>query len=265
MRSVGALAAGVGAGAVAQLGARPVLRSERLRRTNARGRDVATAAGVGPLAVAVLAAARPGPLRAAAVGGAVLGVAGLVDDVAGDRRGDVGTRGLAGHLGALRRGRVTTGIVKVGAGVVGGLGASALVRAASPMTVVDGAVVALSANLGNLLDRAPGRTAKAAVAVTVGLAVCGRLDPGTALLVGATLAGLPDELADRTMLGDTGANLVGAAVGVGLVAGLGPGGRVVALAALGGLTLASERWSFSAVIDANPVLRAVDRIGRLPT
>jgi hypothetical protein len=260
---IGSLATGVAAGVAARRTLRPVLQHDRLTRTNRRGRAVQTASGVVPLAVGAAATVWP-PTRAAGVAGVVMGAAGLVDDVWGDRRGDVGTRGFAGHLRSLRHGQVTTGAVKIAGGVAGGLCAATLTGSAGPMAVVDGAVVALAANLGNLLDRAPGRTAKVAIAATAGLAAAGRLDAGAAVLVGATVATMPDELAERSMLGDTGANLVGAAVGVGLVAGVPRRGRITALVVLVGLTLASERWSFSAVIDRNPLLRAVDRWGRTP-
>jgi len=199
--------------------------------------------------------------------GGIVGAAGLVDDLAGDRAGHGGTRGLTGHLAALGRGRPTTGALKVAAGVVGGLAAAATLGGdAVPAGGIgrwrDGGVVALSANLGNLLDRAPGRTTKAAAAAAAGLLGADRLAPGPALLVAATLATLPADLAQTSMLGDTGANLSGAAVGVGLVSGLSPRGRWVALAALGALTLASERWSFSAVIDSTPPLRWLDGLGQ---
>ena len=128
----------------------------------------------------------------------------------------------------------------------------------------DGAVVALAANLGNLLDRAPGRTTKVAIAATAGLLVADRLDPAPAFLIGALLATLPDDLGERTMLGDTGANLAGAAVGVALVLGLPPTGRAAALGVLAALSAASERWSFSRAIDRTPLLAALDRLGRRP-
>ena len=80
--------------------------------------------------------------------------------------------------------------------------------------LVDAAVVALAANLANLLDRAPGRTTKVAL---VAFAVLGlstgawTLLAGPALLLGAALALLIPELAERGMVGDTGANALGAA------------------------------------------------------
>jgi len=263
-----AVLSGVGLGAVARRVIEPVHATPRFERRNAQDRTVRTASGLAPLLVAgvLVTAPRRGGLRAAGVAATGLGLAGLLDDLAGDRAGDRGTRGLAGHLGALRHGRVTTGLVKTAAGGLAGIGAAAALegrgRRSRTWLLSDGAVVALAANLGNLLDRAPGRTTKVAAVVGTGLALAGRLDAGPALLLGSTLATLPDDLKEHSMLGDTGANLVGAALGVAVVAGCGRRGRAVALACLVGLTLASERWSFSAVIGRTRALRVVDEMGR---
>jgi uncharacterized membrane protein len=63
------------------------------------------------------------------------------------------------------------------------------------------------------------------------------------------------------MLGDAGANALGAVVGTMVLAG--PMGLVWAAAAvLLALQLASERVSFTRVIESNRVLRAADRLGR---
>ena len=81
-------------------------------------------------------------------------------------------------------------------------------------------------------------------------------------LLGVVLAALPADLAATDMLGDTGANPLGAGVGVVLAADPSTARRTLALALVVGLTLASERVSFSQVIDSVPVLRAIDRAGR---
>jgi hypothetical protein len=75
------------------------------------------------------------------------------------------------------------------------------------------------------------------------------------------MALLPADLRGESMLGDTGANPLGAAVGLAAAQALGARGRVLALAVVTGLTLASERVSFSRVIEAHPLLDAVDRWG----
>ena len=270
MSAVVGLGAGaaVGGGALWTLG--PDFSRPALQRVNARGRSVPTAGGMAPLASVLVTAGLTGARRAAAwratalaCGG--LGAAGLIDDLVGPAEGTDGPRGLTGHLGELRRGRLTTGSLKVAAGALSGVAAVAALPggAGGPIRAVEGgAVVALAANLGNLLDRAPGRTTKAALAAAAALLVTGRLPAGPAFAVGATAATLPDDLAEKVMLGDTGANLVGAALGVALVDRTGPWGRRAALACLLGLTLASERRSFSEVIAATPPLRWADELGR---
>jgi hypothetical protein len=66
------------------------------------------------------------------------------------------------------------------------------------------------------------------------------------------------------MLGDTGANAAGALLGSALVERLGTRGRLVTLAILTGLTLASEKVSFTRVIESTPGLRELDALGRRP-
>lgn len=263
-----ATAGGLAAGALARRALHPLIAHPGLTRHNARGREVQTAGGLVPVAVAggLVLFSRRGPTLATGIAALVLGGAGLVDDLGGDGPSGSGPRGLSGHLGALRRGQVTTGAVKIAAGAAGGMGAAAVLalRRRPRDIVLDGAVVALAANFGNLLDRAPGRTTKVAAATAAALGGAARLPAGPAAVVGAALTTLPADLGEHWMLGDTGANAVGAALGVALVSGLDRRGRIAALGVLGALTLASERWSFSAVIERTPPLRTLDGLGRLP-
>ena len=64
------------------------------------------------------------------------------------------------------------------------------------------------------------------------------------------------------MLGDTGANAIGAALGVATVLEVTPTTRNAVAAVLLALTLLSEFVSFSRIIDAVPPLRAFHRAGR---
>jgi UDP-N-acetylmuramyl pentapeptide phosphotransferase/UDP-N-acetylglucosamine-1-phosphate transferase len=66
------------------------------------------------------------------------------------------------------------------------------------------------------------------------------------------------------MLGDAGANALGAVLGTALVAGARPRTRWAALGVVLGLTLASEKVSFTRVIAATPGLREFDALGRRP-
>ena len=124
--------------------------------------------------------------------------------------------------------------------------------------------MALAANLGNLLDRAPGRTIKGA-ALAGGLLLLTHLDPsppGLPVVLGAALALAWFDLREELMLGDAGANVLGGAIGLGAVLVCSPGVRVAILVVVALLNLASERVSFSAVIDRVGPLRALDRLGR---
>jgi UDP-N-acetylmuramyl pentapeptide phosphotransferase/UDP-N-acetylglucosamine-1-phosphate transferase len=199
-----------------------------------------------------------GPRRSGAALSVTAGLLGLLDDLAGSSA----SKGLRGHVGALREGRVTTGAVKLlGLGVAGLVAARSLDRGhrGPGATLLGGGVIAGTANLVNLLDLRPGRALKAVVA----LGAPGVLSSApAAAAVGASLGVLRDDLAAKTMLGDTGANAAGALLGHALAQRTGTAGRAAALAALVGLTLASERVSFSAVIERHQLLRRLDEWGR---
>jgi len=253
-------------------------RPARLERTNYRGRSVSLAAGPALAAAASLSAGAGaaveghGELAAAAlVAGLGAGAVGFFDDVVGPRSAPA--KGFRGHLGALREGRVSSGLVKiVGIGVVG-LVAGALLSSGRPRgrfgRVVDVAlgagVIASTANVVNLLDLRPGRALKVGLIVGVPLvassaaAAAGAAAAGP---VGAAAAVLVDDLDERVMIGDSGANALGALLGVALAVRTGLFGRTALLAGLGALIAASEKVSFTAVIDATPGLRELDRFGR---
>lgn len=234
--------------------------SARWARTNHAGAPVSLTEGL------ALATGTAGPLvlldppAALATAGAAL--AGGVDDLSG---GATAAKGLGGHLAALRRGRPTTGVLKIvvlaGSGLLACAWSDARQGRRPGLATLTGAgVVAGSANLANLLDLRPGRALKVALALALPLAVAGR--PAAATAWGAGAVVLPADLRGQTMLGDTGANPLGAAVGMAAAQTLGPRGRLATLGVLTGLTLLSERVSFTRVIEATPVLRELDRWGR---
>lgn len=241
-------------------------------------------------------------------------VLGLADDVFGEAGAAGGTgapRGFRGHLAALGRWRVTTGMLKMlGIGALaffygvsaaeGVLGRSALPEGWSGSAgalvgtaVLAALVIALSANLLNLLDVRPGRALKAYMilvplpAVMLALAATASYNEQIAgfaaeagalalttwegvataaalliVLLGPALGVWRFDLGERAMLGDMGSNVMGAIVGYLLTAVLPLGGLAAAAAFLLGLNLLSEKVSFSAVIDRTRPLRWLDRLGR---
>ncbi|GAA4196423.1 hypothetical protein [Microbispora amethystogenes] len=305
-RAAAAAGAAVGAvlGAVAARAAfaafrrRPPIGDEKTAdeywtRVNHRGEPVTLLEGpafaAGAVAAAALAPGLSVRARAAAVvAGAGSGVLGAYDDLFGA----TSSKGFKGHLTALARGEVTSGAVKIlGIGVTG-LAAAALApsRAGGPGgatgpahstrgalgrsadTLVDGALIAGSANLANLFDLRPGRAIKVGLLAGVPLLAASIAAPYgprsrqaaalTAVPLGAAVALLPEDLGERAMLGDAGANALGALLGLAATARLNRPARLAALAAVAGLTAASEKISFTKVIAGNPVLNRLDMLGR---
>lgn len=240
------LGAGLALAAQQALRQRPPGGAERWTRTNHRGRSVSLLSGPALAVGAGLTAHAPGSL-VAGLGAAAVGA---YDDLVGG----AGAKGFRGHLTSLARGELTTGTAKIGG--LAAVGALAALRH-RPDVLLGGAVVAGTANLLNLLDLRPGRALKAGGVMALALG-----EPGVA---GACAGLLPGDLRERTMLGDTGANALGAVLGVALLHRL-PGRRskLAALGVLAGLTAASEVVSYSAVIDRNPLLHRLDQLGRLP-
>ncbi|MEO8330006.1 MAG: hypothetical protein ABI586_08380 [Candidatus Nanopelagicales bacterium] len=241
--------------------------AELLQRENHRGQPVTLAEGpsvvLGTMAGVVIAPGLPHRVRLAAllaVGAS--GAAGGFDDL----YGEASTKGLSGHLGSLARGEVTSGAVKVA-----GIGATGLVsgilsrrgRGGVIDAVLAGTVIAGSANLLNLFDLRPGRAIKVFLAASTPV-VFARGHAGDLLSapVGATAALRGDDLAERSMLGDTGANALGAILGTAAASSMGRRGLLATSALVIGLTVASERVSFSQVIEQNRALAAWDNLGR---
>jgi hypothetical protein len=260
-----AACAAAAATALRALRARPPGGRERWTRLNHAGREVTLLEGPAYVAGALPGAVLGGPGAAVAVVGA--GALGAVDDLAGDAR----QKGLRGHLGALARGEVTTGAVKILGLVATGAVSAALVdrgrrRSGESVgaldTLVGGAVIAGSANLLNLLDLRPGRALKATLLAGAHAGVRRPRSLAGAAATGAALGLLAPDLDGTAMLGDTGANAAGALAGAAFVERTGRRGRWAALTALIGLTLASERVSFTKVIEATPGLRELDALGR---
>ena len=280
----GALAAArlLAAGAAARLGYAALTRAQpggaaRWDRTNHRGEPVTLLEGPAVTAGAVAAAlAVPGldARERAALGlaGALSGAFGCYDDLAGSSQ----RHGFRGHLGALAKGEVTTGAVKTAgigaAGLAAGLlldcrdeaqGASRLARAAD--AGLNAGLIAGAANLLNLFDLRPGRASKVALLGTAGLALAGpRARARAAAPAGAAAALLPEDLGERAMLGDCGANALGAMLGTAAAATLRRPARLAVFGAVAGLTLASEKVSFTRVIARTAPLNWLDMLGRRP-
>jgi UDP-GlcNAc:undecaprenyl-phosphate/decaprenyl-phosphate GlcNAc-1-phosphate transferase len=323
--AAGAVAACAARAAYSALTRRPPGGAKTWTRTNHRGEQLPLLEGpaltVASVAVSALEPGLPSRVRAAlAVAGTGAAAFGGYDDLAGSGS----RRGFRGHLGALAKGEVTTGAVKLGGIGATGLVSGALLGGGPADVAVNAGLVAGGANLLNLFDLRPGRALKVALASGALLAAGARRGPargavprpgadvttgpgatagsGTtagpgaaarpgaaigpgaaagpgaalgpdsgpgALLtvaapLGAAIALLPEDLGERAMLGDAGANAIGALLGVAAAASLSRPARLALLAAITGLTAASEVVSFTRVIERTPALRWLDMLGRRP-
>jgi len=261
------------------LRARPPGGAAKWTRTNHRGEPVTLLEGpavaIGGVAGALAAG---GPARgqlAMAIAGAGAAAFGGYDDLAGN--GD--SKGFRGHLGALRKGELTTGAVKLaGIGAVG-LAAAVVaggaadggpdrvvgrraVTAALADTLINAGLIAGGANLLNLFDLRPGRAVKVALIAGSLLGPAGASASAAPLAAAAAL--LPEDLGERAMLGDAGANALGAMLGTAAATSLPRPARLAALGVITGLTASSEVVSFTKIIERTGPLRWLDMLGRRP-
>jgi len=268
-----------------------MLDQRRWSRTNHRGEPVTLLEGpvyAAAASAAVLAApGLSGRMRAAGVlAAAGAGAFGVYDDLCGN----ADRRGIKGHLTALTQGEVTTGGVKiVGIGAVGVVGGCLARRGGGVLEKgLAAVVVAGAANAVNLLDLRPGRAIKGAALLAAPGMLTRALRRGSAGVsagprrgtdlsmaqsantmaaagLGAAFALLPEDLGERAMLGDAGANAMGALLGLAAATGARSTAALAwRAAALTAVTLASEKVSFTKVIAGNAPLNAIDMWGRRP-
>jgi UDP-GlcNAc:undecaprenyl-phosphate/decaprenyl-phosphate GlcNAc-1-phosphate transferase len=192
----------------------------------------------------------------------VVGVAclGLVDDAFGGS-----PRGWRGHGAAALRRVPSTGVLKAAGSLALALYAVGLLDLSRGRWLMACGVVVLATNAFNLLDLRPGRATKTFVLLGAGLTLgAWQLRPlwTVGLFAGpAVVAGVYD-LREKAMLGDTGANLLGAVAGLWLVLTLSTAGLAVALGLLVVVTVYGELRSISALVERTPGLRELDSWGR---
>jgi UDP-GlcNAc:undecaprenyl-phosphate GlcNAc-1-phosphate transferase len=203
------------------------------------------------------------PIAVYALGVVALG---LVDDVFGGPAGERAVhRGWRGHGSATLRGELSTGTLKAAGSLGLALFAMSFLGLSNGRWLLAAAVLVLATNAFNLLDLRPGRSTKAFVLLGAALGF-GSADARPLWSLGlfaapALVAGFYD-LRERAMLGDTGANLLGALAGLWLVLTLSSTGQLVALALLAVITVYGELRSISELVERTPGLRELDSWGR---
>jgi len=254
---------------------------------NYRQQDLATPLGIVILAGVVIAAGIIGALHVLKITphGYVYGlefVAGVTALGLFDDAYSGASRGWRGHGRAVLSGGMPTGALKA----VGTL-ALATWFATQPTGVSAGfcdtpsdcyfgppfkvwlptvLVLVLSTNLFNIVDLRPGRAVKSFLLVAVALIIAnGTLQlESMGVYVGAiVVVGLYD-LREQGMLGDTGANLIGAVAGVWLATTINSEwGLWLCAAILAAITAYGEFRSISAFVERTPILSHLDSVGRI--
>lgn len=191
---------------------------------------------------------------------AITTLAGIMDDAFGSRQ----VSGLKGHLGRLFKGELTTGALKALAISSGSL--IIFLPAEAPWEALfNAALVALFVNSINLFDLRPGRAGKVFLIAAFAIIIVSWKEHELLplwVMVGALLAFLPVDLRARAMMGDAGANTLGASLGIAVAWTMDIGVRVAVFLGLLILHLLAERYSFTKIIARNRVLNFLDLLGR---
>jgi hypothetical protein len=197
------------------------------------------------------------------------GLLGWIDDIRASETGG----GLQGHIEAVISDRTfSTGMLKLVGGILVSFGAVIIADVGDGLVGLarSAAIIALGANLLNLLDRAPARSSKVALFwfLTLLILTAALGDSYSVVhliwasgVVGASVGLAPSELMERHMQGDTGVNATGAVLGFSTVLVGSSLAEWIVLGVLAVLNLASERTSFTQVIAENATLDRLDRLG----
>lgn len=186
---------------------------------------------------------------------------GFIDDQLGQRD----TLGFKGHFGALFKGRLTTGGLKALGGGVISLFLALSLSSSWYDIIINTLIIALFTNLLNLFDLRPGRAVKGFL--LLGLVIAALADFHIQFflffpLLGAVIVYFPVDLKAKAMMGDAGSNVLGLALGYMCAASLILPYRIGVLAFLLAIHVYTEKYSLTATIESNKVLKWLDDLGR---
>lgn len=188
----------------------------------------------------------------------VIGATGLLDDLAGNRL----VRGLKGHFDSLRKGVLTTGIIKVVVISISALLLALNYKESLGEVIISTGIIVFMSNLVNLLDLRPGRSIKFFIIISIFIINRDNLLYYLPYFL-SFLVYLPYEMKEEMMLGDCGANLLGFILGFNIVLKTESFVNLLLIFILAFfLNILSEKYSFSSIIKINPVLNWIDSLGR---
>ncbi|HEX3048271.1 MAG TPA: glycosyl transferase [Bacillota bacterium] len=198
-----------------------------------------------------------------------MGFMGFFDDQLGSHE----VKGFKGHFRALfLEKKLTTGAFKALFGAVialiFSLGTVELLKVKWPVwsVIINFLLVVLAANTINIFDLRPGRAGKVYLFAFVVILLCSKYFEDYIGLFLPILAimiyYLPFDLKAKVMMGDSGANLLGASLGMMMAWMLTDISKIVALVILVAIQITAEKVSFTEVIENSSWLKVLDQAGR---
>lgn len=262
--------AGVTAGAVSFLLLRDILAHPLVTKENYAGRSISSLGGL-VFATALLIGAVASTFFTT-VGSTIafsrtviililgFGLIGFLDDVLGDKS----KQGFKGHISSLLNGKITTGTIKLfGGPAVVFLALSNGIDSRGYIPVfIDVIAICLIANFFNLLDLAPGRCTKYSLVAFIAIAIVAPHVEFQYFIVGVAALCFVLDVREQFMLGDIGANIIGAIVGLFAVSALSDRNALILLCVALLLNIVSEFISYSRIISRVVPLRYFDYLGQ---
>ncbi|MCL6588980.1 MAG: glycosyl transferase [Firmicutes bacterium] len=198
-----------------------------------------------------------------------MGFMGFFDDQLGSHE----VKGFAGHFRALfLEKRLTSGVFKAFFGAITALifslGTMELLKVKWPLwsVIINFLLVTLAANTINIFDLRPGRAGKIYLFIFAVIVLCGVYYEdylGLFLpILAIMLYYLPFDLKAKVMMGDSGANLLGASLGMMMAWMFDDIRKIIALVILALIQIAAEKVSFTEIIENSSWLKKLDEAGR---
>lgn len=191
-----------------------------------------------------------------------MGFAGVIDDLAGDRR----IKGLINHVRSTLMNNMTTGFLKALIGILSACIISLRAAGSLAELILNVLIITLYANTVNIFDMRPGRAVKffLAMAALLLLSVESRLAEALPLiiLILTVFIYISYDLREICMLGDTGANILGITLGYFSSLFLNFNSKLILLILLIFLNMISEKLSITSFIRKSKILSFLDSLGR---
>jgi UDP-N-acetylmuramyl pentapeptide phosphotransferase/UDP-N-acetylglucosamine-1-phosphate transferase len=181
-------------------------------------------------------------------------IVGCLDDI----YGSPAYRGIRGHLSALQRGTVTTGLVKlIASPVMATVFATSQYGTQNWLTYIYIVMIAASSNVFNLLDLRPGRSQGFAIITLLAILTFFHAPIVVGAMLVLIITIIPDARA-MVMMGDSGAIAIGSGIALVVIASSNITLAITYTLLAVALNLLAEKYSLSKLIEQNDVLRKVD-------